>query len=307
LNKYRGKKCDNVIDRLDQLTRIEYPLIVSSYQKFFATEVKKGDVMKTLLIVMSICVATLLIGAMASGAFTNRPKQDQSAEQKTKKESKQDLSEEEYKKLLAEHRIEKEDGETKIKYFVRKAKILGQTKIVIHGPIDVPEIIPTLDEALSRYSVIIGRPMQKTSLINDDESGISTFYKLKIVEVLSKSDKKPCCKNYIKLPSQLAEPVTGQIYLYSAGGIVTVDGIEITQREWTDELKLDHDYLLFLSQNLSEKVNTVNLGREVLYEIGSDGIIDTRSKQPNIITDQIRNIHSNSTNLLRSYIKTKQN
>jgi len=240
--------------------------------------------MKALSIALSLSFATLLIGAMTSGAFTSQTKLGQSEEQK----------------------LIKQEGETIIKYFVRKAKTQGLTKIVIPEPeVRLAAIPRNLDEALSRFSIVIGRPLQKTSLVNEDGYGISTFYKMKIIEVLSKSDKKFCCENLIKIPGQLAEPMAGEIYLASSGGTVTVDGIELTQREWTDELSIDHNYLLFLSQNISEKVNTVDLGREVLYKIDSDGMIDTNFKEPNSITNQIRSEYGNSISSLKNSIKSK--
>src|SRR5262245_39869133 len=129
--------------------------------------------MKALSIALSLCFATLLIGAMTSGAFTSQTKLGQSEEQK----------------------LRKQEGETIIKYFVRKAKTQGLTKIVIPEPeVRLAAIPRNLDEALSRFSIVIGRPLQKTSLVNEDGYGISTFYKMKIIEVLSKSDKKFCCE-----------------------------------------------------------------------------------------------------------------
>ncbi|MBO0720733.1 MAG: hypothetical protein J2P41_07920 [Blastocatellia bacterium] len=201
-----------------------------------------------------------------------------------------------------------EPGETVIRAYVRKAITLGLTRIEIPLPESRPVVFPTsLDEALSRYPVIIGRPVEKMSQVDQGEYGIETFYKIQIINVLySEGHRKPCCGDLIKIPNQ-AEPSTGEICLYTPGGTVTVDGIEIRQRIWTGELTIGQDYLLFLSQDLSEKVNMIYLGKEVIYKVDQNGLIDTSSVEPNAITRDISSKCGNSVDSLKSYIKNSRN
>jgi hypothetical protein len=108
---------------------------------------------------------------------------------------------------------------------VQRAKESGRKNVYLPAPIPFYAEFDSLDEALSKTTLMVETPIEKTTVLLAPES-IVTFYRLKIADSLSPGI--PSKIWYRKsLPSELPALDSNETYLQVGGGAITIDDVTV--------------------------------------------------------------------------------
>lgn len=186
---------------------------------------------------------------------------------------------------------------------IKPAKERGLKKVVFPTPQSRPAALAGLEDALTRFAVVIAEPIEKITLRLDPWS-IHSFYRLKILERLNDAPAWDCCVSK-DMSDQLPALDEGELYLQVYGGTVMIEGIEVTIREKFRPV-LHEKHLLFLSQNPSKKMALVSLGPRGVFFIREDGKPRSIVKEPNPLKQDIEQKYGNSIHRLKEALAQRQ-
>jgi hypothetical protein len=198
------------------------------------------------------------------------------------------------------HFAQKEDVTT-IKARIRGAKASGKKNVVLSAPEIFYEEVGDVNDALSRYSLIIARPVQKSSLMLD-QWNITTFYKFEIIEIISSAQTANCCV-VESLPDQLQATKENEIYLRVGGGTINMDDVDVTIPEEFGELSLSQPYLLFISLDKDKAVGIIKAGAGGIFKIADKDKIETLSAHPHTLSLSVAKDFGSSIEQLRNKAK----
>jgi hypothetical protein len=162
---------------------------------------------------------------------------------------------------------------------------------------------------VDNFSAFVLTPQEKTSQIAFLGNGLETLYRCKITETLNLNKKAACCaaKDLRKLvrniPTEIPE---GEIYLYTWGGRIVVDGIEVIQEAFPTSLRVGRAYLVLLAHDEPAKVGMPLLGEEGIYEVRVDGRFVSKSPTSIPLANEIREKFDNSPQRLKDYIERRR-
>jgi hypothetical protein len=148
--------------------------------------------------------------------------------------------------------LEQSPDHNKISWHVKKAKLKGEKQVTLSPfRVDYPGGGSDLPEALSYFSVAVVQPVASvTGTVND--YSVTTWYKLKILEYLSKRDT-PCitCPTLEQVPQSLLPINQDEVVLNMAGGSYLIDGVNVITPSNHLPLEKSKQYLLLLSTTSS--------------------------------------------------------
>jgi hypothetical protein len=137
-----------------------------------------------------------------------------------------------------------------LKAIARRMKAEGKRKADAPGfYVDYPGMELTLDEAVKGFSVVVGDMIESKSYsINAD--GIRTWYRFKITDPISEkyADLCPTCPEPATIPEDFSHPGSDEIVLTTGGGVLNVDGVELTMINYSmPQFENGKKYLLVVS------------------------------------------------------------
>ncbi len=118
-----------------------------------------------------------------------------------------------------------------LKWLAQRAKDKGEQQVVTHSIVEYAGSGGSMEEALSYYSVVIAQPIEERTYVHDSE--ILTWYKFRIMEVLSQKIAPPCspCFSSINPPGELL-PLNANEFLVSKNeGAVLIDDVKVIMKE----------------------------------------------------------------------------
>ncbi len=198
---------------------------------------------------------------------------------------------------------------------VQRAKESGRKNVYLPATIPFYAEVDSLDEALSQTTSVVATPIEKTTVLLDPES-IVTFYRLKIADSLSRGIPSRCCDRK-SLPSELPALNSDETYLQVGGGAITIDGVTVHREEEFGGLQLSQQYLFFLSQDASQTVSMVQLGKDGIFKITEDGGLENVASSKggdkeqslrrvkSALEQDLERLHGNSLTQLKANIKKK--
>ncbi|HEY0097646.1 MAG TPA: hypothetical protein VGB76_01720 [Pyrinomonadaceae bacterium] len=152
---------------------------------------------------------------------------------------------------------------------IAKAKSNGQLELNLSGLIANYEQVKNLDDALTRYTVLIAQPVEERSYLNEHDS-ITTWYKFKILEPVSQPAVAKSF-DFIQPPVELLPLNDDEILVPRIGGTLTVDGVKVTRSEHIfPTFKKSRKYLIFVLLDNSIKVGLPDLGPAGVLTINDD-------------------------------------
>jgi hypothetical protein len=164
---------------------------------------------------------------------------------------------------------------------VELAKARGQQRIVVPGLqtlyMGLAETSDELDEKLNDYTVVIGKLVDKQSYVRS-EGAIETWNKFRVIDTLSPGPAKTPYFPWPPVPDQLLPLKENEILVHTQGGVVTVDGVEVTQ--WDSDIphfEKSPRYLLVLSYDPSARKGFLELGSQSLLPMNADNSLNGRS------------------------------
>lgn len=189
---------------------------------------------------------------------------------------------------------------------VKQAKANGTQEVVL----PIPEVNyggsdTDMDKALLNYKVVVAEPIEQRSYY-DGSSSVSTWYKFRIVEVLSKNEPPPCSECFIgEPPSEMLPLNSDEFLLGKLGGTVLIDGVRVTTPDGLryPGFKRNKRYLLFVSIDTSGVARTV-AGPAGVFTIDEDGSLKPINKEPHPLKEDIKNKFDNSIDKLKQRSKS---
>lgn len=152
---------------------------------------------------------------------------------------------------------------------IAKAKSRGELQLNLSGLVANYEQVKNLDDALSRYTVLIARPVEERAYLSEQDS-ITTWYKFKILEHVSQPAVSKSL-DFIQPPVELLPLNDDEILVPRIGGTLSVDGVKVTRREHVfPEFKKSKNYLIFVLLDNAIKVGLPDLGPAGVLTINDD-------------------------------------
>lgn len=193
----------------------------------------------------------------------------------------------------------------KLKWYAAEAKKEGKQKEVI--PAGMTEYIgsdsPSLERSLSIYSVVVAQPVEKRTFASEGNS-LKTWYKFRIVDALTPL-RDPVCFGCVTLSPPLDMPLDqNEFVMLRNDGTLTVDGVEIEQRESGFPAFREHQkYLMFISLYPNKLAITAG-GPLGVFEIGDKETLIPFMQEPNPINEGIKGKFKNSLGSLKQRLKS---
>lgn len=177
---------------------------------------------------------------------------------------------------------------------VKAEKAKGLNKVQFAAPLlEYPDRID-LDTALAQTTVVIAEVINKNSRVVDSHT-IATFYRLNIVETLSKPDETACCNPKDEdFPTDLPPLNDDEIHVVGIGGTVILEGVEVTMKEDFEDLVPGPRFLLFLSISPSGKYGSLRIGPRGAFKITPGSDLEAIVEKPSPLQEQIKQRHGNS-------------
>jgi len=164
------------------------------------------------------------------------------------------------------------------------------------------EGISGIDDALSKYSVIVAHPVSSTSYTWSSEYQIiGTWYKFAVTETLSQRPHIACDGCDTTPPASLLPLSTGELLIPKYGGSVMINGVTINSID-TDfpAYQTSRNYLMFLDVNQTTGVGNVDGGGVAVFAIGANGVLTPVSSINSALAEDISLRYGNSLTALRA-------
>ncbi|HKU77121.1 MAG TPA: hypothetical protein VJR02_24630 [Pyrinomonadaceae bacterium] len=159
-----------------------------------------------------------------------------------------------------------------------------------------------IDDALSKYSVVVAHPVSSTSYTWSSELQIvGTWYKFAVTESLSQRPHIPCDACDSDPPASLLPLSAGHLLIPKYGGSVMINGVTINSID-TDfpAYQTSQSYLLFLNIDQTKGVGNVDGGGVAVYAIGANGVLTPINSINSALAEDISLRYGNSLTALRT-------
>ena len=164
-----------------------------------------------------------------------------------------------------------------------------------------------LKTALNQNTLIIADVIDKVSRMLDSHT-IGTFYRLKVVETVSRPEAPACCDpKDEEFPSDLPALDENEMYLAGIGGTVQLDGMEVTVTEDFEDLLPYARYMLFLSPSASGKISLAKVGPRGVFRIKGNTHLESIVGKPSRLEREIEQTYGNSFARLKDDVKRQRN
>jgi hypothetical protein len=162
--------------------------------------------------------------------------------------------------------------------------------------------IDGIDDALSKYTVVIAHPVSSTSYAWSSEYQIiGTWYRFAVTETLSQRPHIPCDTCDTDPPASLLPLSAGQLLIPKYGGSVMINGVTINSIDADfPAYQTSQNYLMFLDVNQTTGVGNVDGGRAAVFAIGSNGVLTPVSSINSALAEDISLRYGNSLTALRA-------
>jgi hypothetical protein len=157
------------------------------------------------------------------------------------------------------------------------AKAAGKTEVSFPAPgVSYPFVPAGLVHASSEFSVVVGIPVAKQTVVENDTS-ISTWYSIEIEQTISNRPCKMCSLLTLEglpkslQPSSLLPIPAHSMLLIRRGGTITADGVAVTETEGgLSALTTGKKYLFVVDKSPKGMVRLV-LNDAGIFAVGDDG------------------------------------
>ncbi len=159
-----------------------------------------------------------------------------------------------------------------------------------------------IDDALSKYTVIVAHPVNSTSYAWSSELQIiGTWYKFAVTETLSQRPHIACDTCDTDPPASLLPLSVGQLLIPKYGGSVMINGVTINS--------IDHDfpayqtsqnYLIFLNVDHTKGVGSVDGGGVAVFTVSANGVLTPVIPVSSALGEDISLRYGNSLTALRA-------
>jgi hypothetical protein len=161
-----------------------------------------------------------------------------------------------------------------LRELVLEAKASGRSQIEIPAPQITPPFVDNLFTVGERYTVIVGQPSQIVISVAANRREITTWYKLKVSEVVTKQPtvpSEPSLEQFGPLAA-LLPLATDEVLVGVDGGSIVSDGVTVLQHSPYDpRLQLNRQYVLTVYLEGSGAIAGLAALNNGVFELQSDG------------------------------------
>ena len=170
----------------------------------------------------------------------------------------------------------------------RRAKAEGQDKATVSElRIDYAGADIEPDKALKNYSVLIAEPIESKGFPQNRRS-IQTWYKFRILETLSRKGYCSTCSMPVaEVPQEMGQPNYDEFFVDISGGVLNIEGVEITQP--TDSLHFEegNKYLMFV--NLAPSQVAVIIGGPTgVFQLDKNDKLHSLNKEGTLLNSELQ-------------------
>jgi hypothetical protein len=192
---------------------------------------------------------------------------------------------------------------------VRLAKLRNQQKITVRSSYSNTLYVGfrDMDNAADNFTIVIAKPVAAVARL-DEDGRIHTSYRFKNVEVLSERGPSKYPFTFSgNFPAELGTFEEGDFMVTIRGGVMVLDGVEVTSKYDDFELfSLDKEYLLFLEFDTTGKLGALGMGPLSALTIDPDGTLHTLDRQDSHdIKQAIKSQFRDSVETLKAYLKSR--
>ena len=187
-----------------------------------------------------------------------------------------------------------------IKERVELAKLRGKKQVVVPGTISLHPVVKTADEmdkTLSSYSLVLAEPIGQIGYLGNSNT-INSWYKFTLVDLITQAPPRPSFARR-ELPRELLPVKNDQFLVPIPGGAITLDDVEVTQRDQNfppfDQSKR---YLLLVSFDPSTRVAELALGSQSVLIVNGDNSLDAHFDHQ-LLQQAIKQFHNGSLDQLK--------
>ncbi len=164
------------------------------------------------------------------------------------------------------------------------------------------EHIGGIDDALSKYTVIVAHPVSSTSYVWSSELQIvGTWYKFAVTETLSQRPHIACDTCDTDPPASLLPLSAGQLLIPKYGGSVMINGVTINSIDHNfPAYQTSQNYLIFLNVDSTKGVGSVDGGGVAVFAVGANGTLTPVISISSALAEDISLRYGNSLIALRA-------
>lgn len=191
-----------------------------------------------------------------------------------------------------------------IRWHAQQARARGQQSVRIPAPRITIVGASDLNDALSRFTVLIATPVESRSYIVAPHR-LVTWYRFRVVETLSRRPVPECptCPQLMSPPDELLPLNEDEVLLPRHSGTVVIDGVRVTTVESGFPPFLPSQrYLLFIDLDASRRVGRLSMGRYGVFTVNADGSIRHINNQDHPFRSEIEMDHGSALERLRMRI-----
>lgn len=159
------------------------------------------------------------------------------------------------------------------------------------------------NDAFSKYSVVVARPVSSDSYVWDSENQIiGTWYKFAIDETLSTRPFPVCdtCQASPDPPSGMTAS-SNELLVPKFGGVVAINGVTLTSSDPNfPNYQSSQRYLLFLEIDSSKRVGLLAAGPIAAFSVSSAGVLTPVTQMGSVLADEIAQSYGNSLSAIRA-------
>ncbi len=191
---------------------------------------------------------------------------------------------------------------SRIRHIVDSAKREGKSQVSVPG--DVVRHYAeaqSLEQVLRTQVPLLVQIDRKTSCLTKDESGIVTWYQVRVLEILNGTALPPFVSPDFEPapPPELRSIPDDSILIHNTGGAVIIDGVKATMPEAPISLTVGEKYLLFVRFDETHTGEPTHLAH---LSLGSAGAFSYSDQ-----TDLFSAVSSNPDERLSSSLREKTN
>jgi hypothetical protein len=176
--------------------------------------------------------------------------------------------------------LEKAEDRGTIHWYVRRAKLQRQKRVVLRTPIGEHQEVRNFEEAIRSNGIILAELLEKRSYALSDD--IMTWYRFKVVETLTRSIPScPSCPFPLEIvPEEMLPMNPDELLIPRSGGEIESDGVKV---EMVDpeirEFVLSKRYILFI-QSESPRLAAIRIGPDGVFSVEGDEKLIPLSNHP---------------------------
>ncbi len=166
--------------------------------------------------------------------------------------------------------LEKAEDRNTIDWYVRRAKLQRQNRVVLRTPLALYPEVRNFEEAISSNGIILAELLEKRSYARSDD--IMTLYRFKVVETLTRSIPK--CRNCSFpleiVPEEMLPMNPDELLIPGSGGTIESDGVKVEMVDpGVREFVLSKRYVLFI-QSVSPRLAILRIGPDGVFSVEGD-------------------------------------